>query len=253
MILIAAPQDSKLGNLTLVVALLCALPFVFSGVVAGFAKIQPVLNRPSPRITVTQLRTPPTRIRSLAIVATGAVAVFGVVAIQGAQQNLQRGLDASAHGIDSSADVWVTPRGESNAFATTPFTYPEGTRALARLPGVRDVSVYRGSFLTWGDRRLWVLAPPSSSTQPIPPSEIVARQPRSRECEATRRRMGGRLAGARGRTRPARRPEVHAARARAHELPRRCTEHKPGMATGLDHRQLPGLRTRLAQQRPERV
>jgi putative ABC transport system permease protein len=172
-ILIAAPQDSKLGNLTLVIALLCALPFVFNGVVAAFAKIQPVLNRPSPRITVTQLRTPPTRIRSLAIVATGAVAVFGVVAIQGAQQNLQRGLDASAHDIDSSADVWVTPGGESNAFATTPFTYPDGTRALARLPGVRDVSVYRGSFLTWGDRRLWVLAPPGSSAQPIPPSEIV--------------------------------------------------------------------------------
>jgi putative ABC transport system permease protein len=173
-ILFGRPQDSKLGNLTLVVALLCVLPFLFSGVVAGFAKLQPLLNRPSPRITVTQLQTSPTRIRSLAIVATGAVAVFGVVAIQGAQLNLQHGLDASAHGIDSSADIWVTPRGEANAFATTPFTYPGGAAALARVPGVRDVSIYRGSFLTWGDRRLWILAPPRSSTQPIPPAEITA-------------------------------------------------------------------------------
>ncbi|MGA2455751.1 MAG: FtsX-like permease family protein [Solirubrobacteraceae bacterium] len=173
-ILVARPQDSKLGNLTLVIALLCALPFLFNGVVAVFAKLQPVLNRPSPRLTLTQLRSPLTRIRSLAIVATGAVAVFGVVSIQGAQQNLQRGLDASAHDIDSSADLWVTPRGESNAFATTPFTYPGGTRALARLAGVRNIRVYRGSFLTWGDRRLWILAPPGTSPQPVPPSEIVA-------------------------------------------------------------------------------
>ncbi len=173
-ILFAHPQDSKLGNLTLVVALLCALPFLFNGVVAGFTKLQPMLNRPSPRITLTHLRSPPTRIRSLAIVATGAIAVFGVVSIQGAQENLQRGLDASAHDIDSSADVWISPQGESNAFATTPFTSPVGPGALARVPGVRNVSVYRGSFLTWGNRRLWVLAPPSSSKQPIPPSELLA-------------------------------------------------------------------------------
>ncbi|MGA2166365.1 MAG: ABC transporter permease, partial [Solirubrobacteraceae bacterium] len=173
-ILVAHPQSSNLGNFTLIVALLCGLPFFFTAMVAGFAKIQPALNRPSPRMTVTYLRSQPTRIRSLAIVATGAVAAFGVVSIQGAQRNLQRGLDASARGIDSSADVWVSPRGESNAFATNPFTYPGGTAALARLPGVRNIGVYRGSFLTWGDRRLWILAPPSSSAQPIPPSELVS-------------------------------------------------------------------------------
>lgn len=173
LILVARPQDSKVGNLTLVVALLCALPFLFKGAVAVFARLQPVLNRPSPRMALTHLRTPSTRVRSLAIVATSAVAVFGVVSIQGAQRNLQRGLDASANGIDSSTDVWVTPRGESNAFATTPFAYT-GLGALARLPGVQSISVYRGSFLTWGDRKLWILASPAGSSQPIPPSELVA-------------------------------------------------------------------------------
>lgn len=120
LVLVSYPQDSKLGNLTLVVALLCALPFLFDGAVAVFARLQPVLSRPSSRIALTHLRTPTTRVRSLAIVATSAVAVFGFVSIQGAQRNLQRGLDASAQGIDSSTDVWVTPRGEFNAFATTP-------------------------------------------------------------------------------------------------------------------------------------
>jgi putative ABC transport system permease protein len=172
-VLVAYPQDSKLGNLTLVVALLCALPLLFDVDVAMFALLQPVLNRPSPRIALTHLRTPTTRVRTLATVATSAVAVFGVVSIQGAQRNLLRGLDASARGIDSSTDVWVTQRGESNAFATTPFKYA-GSAALAGLPGVQRVSVYRGSFLTWGDRKLWVLAPPADSSQPIPPSELVA-------------------------------------------------------------------------------
>jgi putative ABC transport system permease protein len=172
-ILVSYPQDSKLGNLTLVIALLCALPFLFDGAVVLFAWLQPILNRPSPRITLTHLRTPATRVRSLAIVATSAVAVFGVVSIQGAQQNLQRGLDASAHGIDSSTDVWVTSRGESNAFATTPFRYA-GPAALGHLPGVQRISVYRGSFLTWGDRKLWILASPSNSSQPIPPSELTS-------------------------------------------------------------------------------
>lgn len=172
-ILVTRPQDSKLGNLTLVVALLCALPFLFDGVVVVFAWLQPALNRPSPRIALTHLRTPTTRVRSLAIVATSAVAVFGVVSIQGAQRNLQRGLDASARGIDSSTDLWVTPGGESNAFATTPFRYA-GLGALGGLQGVQHVSVYRGSFLTWGDRKLWILGSPTDSSQPIPPSEMVA-------------------------------------------------------------------------------
>jgi|GEM_PF-240111 putative ABC transport system permease protein len=173
-ILLVHPAGSNLGNITLVVALLCALPFLFNAVVAGFERLQPTLNRPSPRVTLTQLRVPRTRVRTLAIIATAAVACFGVVSIQGAQRNLQRGLDASARGIDSGADIWVTPRGESNAFATTPFSDPGGRATVARVAGVRSVSEYRGSFLTWGDRRLWVLGPPSSSRTVIPPSEIAS-------------------------------------------------------------------------------
>ncbi len=174
LILIFHPASSNLGNFTLIVALLCLLPFEFNWVVAVFAQLQPTFNRPSPRVTLTHLRVPKTRVRSLAIIATAAVACFGVVSIQGAQRNLQRGLDASARGIDSGANIWVTPRGESNAFATTPFTDPTAPSALSHLPGVRSVSEYRGSFLSWGDRRLWILAPPSSSAQMIPPSEIVS-------------------------------------------------------------------------------
>jgi putative ABC transport system permease protein len=172
LILTVDPQAASLGDLTLIVALVCLLPFLFDALVNVFEWAQRPFNGASPIIAVTELRTPPTRVRSLAIAATAAIAVFGTVAVQGSQSNLQRGLDASARGIDSAADVWVAPKGEANAFATTPFT-GSTLSALAHLPGVRDVGVYRGSFLDWGTRRLWVLAPPSSSGQPIPPSELT--------------------------------------------------------------------------------
>jgi putative ABC transport system permease protein len=173
-ILLVHPQAASLGDLTLIVALVCLLPFLFDGVVNVFEWAQRPFNGASPIIAVTELRTPPTRVRSLAIAATAAIAVFGTVAVQGSQSNLQRGLDTSARGIDSGADVWVTPKGEANAFSTTPFTGPKPTSSLAHLPGVRALGLYGGSFLNWGDRRLWVLAPPGSSKQPIPPSEILS-------------------------------------------------------------------------------
>lgn len=171
-ILVVHPQAASLGDLTLIVALVCLLPFLFDGLVSVFEWAQRPFNGASPIIAVTELRTPPTRVRSLAIAATAAIAVFGTVAVQGSQSNLQRGLYASARGIDSSADVWVIPKGEANAFATTPFSGPTpGT--IAHLPGVQSLGLYRGGFLNWGDRRLWVLAPPGSSRQPIPPSELI--------------------------------------------------------------------------------
>jgi putative ABC transport system permease protein len=172
LVVFAHPQAAIFGNFSLIAALVCLLPFLFDGLVTIFDHLQRPFNGASPVIAITELRTSPTRVRSLAIAATGAVAVFGIVAVQGTQANLQRGLDASARGLDSSAAVWVSARGESNAFATTPFDAVKAS-ALAHLPGVGAVGPYRGSFLDWGTHRIWVIAPPSISSQPVPASELV--------------------------------------------------------------------------------
>jgi putative ABC transport system permease protein len=160
LILIVDTRAAVVGNVTLVIALVCLLPFFFDGLVGLFGRVQALFGSAATRLALTELRTPQTRVRSLAIAATAAVAVFGIVEFQGTQANLTAGLDTSARGIDSVADVWVTPGGESNAFATTPFTDTHAA-TLARLPGVKTVEIYRGSFLNWGKRRLWILAPPS--------------------------------------------------------------------------------------------
>ncbi len=171
-ILLAHPQAAILGCVTLVAALLLLLPVAFDAMLAGFAALQRPLYAASTRIALVELRAPHSRMRSLAIAATGAVAVFGSVAIEGARSNLVRGLDTSARAIDSNAAVWVSPQGAANTFTTIPF---EGTavRTLSRLPGVSAVGIYRGGFLDWGDRRVWVLAPPSTAAYPIPAGQLV--------------------------------------------------------------------------------
>ncbi len=171
-ILLARPQSAILGSVTLVAALLLLLPIAFDAILAVFEALQRPLYAASSRIAIVELRTPSSRMRSLAIAATGAIAVFGSVAIEGARSNLQRGLNAAARGIDSNAAVWVSPQGEANAFSTIPF---RGTaaRTLARIPGVSAVGVYRGGFLDWGERRVWVLAPPRTAAHPIPVGQLV--------------------------------------------------------------------------------
>lgn len=172
-ILVLAPQAAIVGVALLIVALVCLLPPLFDGAVVAFERLQRPLYSASTKLAVAELQTPGTRIRALAIAATGAVAVFGTVSIGGAQSNLQHGLDASAHAIDASANVWVLPGGESSILATLPFQGVAPSR-LAGLPGVRTVGVYRGGFLDWGDRRLWIQAQPSESYAPVPAGQLIS-------------------------------------------------------------------------------
>ena len=186
-VLVVDADAAVVGNIALVLALVCLLPFLFDGLVALFGRTRRVFRGGATRLAFAQLRTPQSRGRSLAIAATAAIAVLGVVEFQGTQANLTAGLDASARGIDSSADVWVTPGGESNAFATTPFR-DQHADDLSRLPGVAALGVYRGSFLNWGKRRLWILAPSSIARDPIPARQIASG---NTSLAASRLRQGG--------------------------------------------------------------
>ncbi len=65
---------------------------------------------------------------------------------------------------------------------------PLNTAGIAEVPGVSSVGVYRGSFLDWGNRRLWVIAPDSNSRHLAPPSQMLRGDPR---VAAARLRAGG--------------------------------------------------------------
>jgi putative ABC transport system permease protein len=161
------------GNIALVIALVCLLPFLFDALVSLFEHASRVFDDVSSALAVVELQTPQTRVRSVAIAATAAVAVFGIVEFQGTQTNLKNGLDASARDLGSSANIWVTPSGRSSLLATIAFK-PTDATALASVPGVSRLGVYRGSFLDWGDRRLWVIAPASDVERPVPADQLIS-------------------------------------------------------------------------------
>jgi putative ABC transport system permease protein len=170
-ILLLDTKAAVIGNVALVVALVCLLPLMFDGLVGVFKHLSNLLDGVASALAVTELQAPQTRVRSLAIAATAALAVLGTVEFQGTQANLKAGLDSSSRGLDSSADVWVIPRGRSSLETTTQFKAVD-TTSITRLPGVRRLGVFRGSFLNWGERRLWVRAPSSDTEHTIPSSQF---------------------------------------------------------------------------------
>jgi putative ABC transport system permease protein len=172
-ILLATPQDAIVGMVSLTVALLLLLPLALASVVAGFDWLRSLGTGVSPYLAVIELRSHSNRARSLAISATGAIAVFGSVAIQGAHSNLQQGLDRLVHQLSAAAELWVIPPGAQNLLGTTPFLGID-TSGIARLQGVASIEPFRAGLLDYDDRRVWVLGPPSSTAHPIPPSQLVS-------------------------------------------------------------------------------
>jgi len=172
-IIAAAPAAALIGVIALTIALLCLLPLLLRLAIWGFEAVSRNLKSSVPTLAILELRSRAAHTRTLALAATGGIAVFATVAIGGAHADLQRGLDESAREIDGNADVWATFRGTPNAFATTAFAEQSArTEALRDLPGVGNVQSYRGGFLDIGDRRAWVVAPPRTAVYPIPPSQI---------------------------------------------------------------------------------
>jgi putative ABC transport system permease protein len=169
-ILLAAPKQAILGMVFLVAALLLLLPIPLNATLALVRRLAPAFVSAVPHVAVMELRAG--RARAIAIAATGAIAVFGSVAIETAHGDLLRGLENAAHDLNAFTDVWVSPSGSYNLLKTAPFD--AGAQAkIARLPGVHEVRVYRGGLLDIGERRVWVIAPPARATPLLPASQIV--------------------------------------------------------------------------------
>ena len=169
-ILALAPHDAVIGVVALTGALLLLLPGLLRGVLFTAERLTENVKAKEPFVALRELRSmwP----RTVGIAYIGGVAVFGSVAIQGAHADLQRGLDQSASDVSNAADVWAFPPGPSNLLATAPFR--EGAiGTLTRLPGVQSVSVYRGGFLDFDDRRVWVSAQPRTNPQMVFPHQLV--------------------------------------------------------------------------------
>ncbi len=184
-ILIGAPKQAILGMILLVAALLLVLPLALHLALSLLARLARWLIGAVPHIAAMELSA--ARGRAIGVAATGAIAVFGAVAIQGAHADLLKGLQNAAHDENAFTDLWVSPPGAYDLLRTAPFAATQ-QRALERLPGVRSVRVYRGGLLDWGERRVWVIAPPAEATPLLASSQILEG---SISAAARRLRAGG--------------------------------------------------------------
>jgi putative ABC transport system permease protein len=169
-ILLQAPKQAILGMVLLIGALLLVLPAALDFALAGLAVVARRLIGAIPHVAAMELSA--ARARAIGVAATGAIAVFGAVAIQGAHADLLKGLQNAAHDENAFTDLWISPPGAYNLLRTAPFT-PTQRRTRKHLPGIKAVYKYRGGLLDWGERRVWVIAPPRDATPLLARSQIV--------------------------------------------------------------------------------
>lgn len=101
-----------------------------------------------------------TTLRSLALAATGALALFGSIALGGSRNDLLRGIGRYTSHYVAGADIWLVNPHDNQAI--NEFN-PDGYVAkVARVQGVRQVHAFQGSFLDIGNRRVWVIAWPGA-------------------------------------------------------------------------------------------
>jgi putative ABC transport system permease protein len=169
--LLALEPDAAIpGMVLMIAALLCVLPLMLRATLALAGWLAAFFLSPVGHVARMELSAG--RARAVAISATGAVAVFGSVAIGGAHRDLLAGLRTAARETTAAAQVWVAPAGSYNLLMTTPFT-PLAQARLRRVPGVRSVGLYRGGLLDYGQRRALVIAPPLTARSLLPVGQLL--------------------------------------------------------------------------------
>ena len=170
LLVLLVPSLAVLGVAALAFATVLAIPATFA-VVLRVADVPARRWRLNTLVVATRaLRA--TSVRSLALAATGAVAVFGSVAIEGAHRNLLGGLDHNFADYLSTADLWVTSGGDENSLTTQSFRLDGALRKARAVPGVAQAYPYYGGMLDVGERRVWVIGRPTTDRMLIPPSQL---------------------------------------------------------------------------------
>jgi putative ABC transport system permease protein len=165
------PALTVVALVALVAGLVSCMPMAVRYMLALARAATRYSSDPSARVALAELRASPTR--SVALAATGTVAVFLMVTIGGAVADVQRAVRTGAEGVVANAELWLNPGGAENVYSTEPFTYGETQRRLQALGVVRSVLPYRQSFLDLSGRRIWVIGVPPQAPSPIIASQLV--------------------------------------------------------------------------------
>jgi putative ABC transport system permease protein len=158
---LVVPSVTIFTGVLLAVAGLCLIPVAYLGLVWVLTRASYDLPGSTLPITVSELEA--TTTRSIVLAGIVALAVYGSVAVGGAQHDLLGGLDRAVVQAWSTAQIWVTPDG--NIFDADSFHPDDTLTKLGQAPGIASVLVHQGGFLDFGKHRLWIRAtPPNNST-----------------------------------------------------------------------------------------
>jgi putative ABC transport system permease protein len=167
----------------LAVGTVCLIPTTFAAVVRGGELLAARVPRTG-MLTLALLALRATTLRGLALAATGAVAVFGSVAIGGARHDLLRGIERYTSDYVGTASLWIVNAQDDQATNAI----PRGLEAtVGHVDGVRHVRAYRGGFLDVAGRRVWLIARSPADAAMLPASQLV----RGELAEASARVRGG--------------------------------------------------------------
>ncbi|MDO8213607.1 FtsX-like permease family protein [Conexibacter sp. CPCC 206217] len=166
-VVLLAPATTVAAVAALAVATLLMLPLLFAGLLA-LVRRWPRRDRQSMALAAAR-GLQATTLRSLALAATAAIAIFGVTAMEGAHRNLLTGLYQDYREYIDSGDLWITQHGDD--LALQPLDIDPQT--LAAVAGVADVRPYQGGFADLGDRRVWLQARSPRDRVLIPPSQLL--------------------------------------------------------------------------------
>jgi putative ABC transport system permease protein len=183
------PASALLACELLALATVLAVPLTFAAVLRGGR----VLAERRQRLTVLPVALASlrgTQLRSLALAGTGALALFGAVALGGARADLLRGVQRFAHSYAGEADIWVGAPGDNQA--TVDFRARGLITRIAHVQGVAGVQSFQGGFVQLDTRqdtpsgtrpggqeqadgrRVWLLARPAAAERELLRGQVVA-------------------------------------------------------------------------------
>jgi putative ABC transport system permease protein len=163
-ILVAAwPSVALAASALLAIATVLAVPLVFAWVLRGARWAASRFQRLTV-LAVALGALKGTALRSLVLAATGAVAIFGSIALGGARQDLLSGIGGFAHSYSADAPLWVTNPNDNQA--AVDFVPQEAAARVRRVQDVAGVQAFQGGFAELAGRRVWIIArPPGASRQ----------------------------------------------------------------------------------------
>ncbi len=168
---VVVPGLALVASILLALATVLAIPLAFTMTLRAAG----ALARRSDRLTTLPVALASLRgtgLRSLALVTTGAIAIFGAVALGGARGDLLRGLHDFAQADVADGQVWVLNPGYTPE--TTSFPADGYVSRIARVPGVVGIRSFQSEFMDLQHRRVVILARPPGSGAALLRSQLIA-------------------------------------------------------------------------------